>query len=87
MHTETFSSIAVHATELAPGPEVDGRGLAAATDGNASTRRVSRYESAYFAREGKKPRKRSEWGDMWPEYERYVVLRKMAAEAAIRANM
>ena len=30
---------------------------------------------------GRKPRLRSEWGVMWGEYERYAVLRKMAAEA------
>ena len=33
------------------------------------------YELAYEAKEGKKPKKREEWGEMWGEFERYAVLR------------
>jgi len=40
--------------------------------------RLRAYEIEYEAKHGVKPRKRSEWGDMWAEYERYAVLRKMS---------
>jgi len=41
--------------------------------------RLREYEIAYEQREGRKPRKRAEWGEMWHEYERYAALRKMAS--------
>lgn len=43
--------------------------------------RLRKYELDFEARQGFKPRKRDEWGKMWPEYEKYVVLRKAANEA------
>jgi hypothetical protein len=37
--------------------------------------RLKAFESAYEQEHGSKPRTREAWGDMWPEYERYAVLR------------
>ena len=42
--------------------------------------KLREYEIAFESRNGFKPRKRTEWGDMWPEYERYAALRKMASD-------
>lgn len=41
--------------------------------------KLREYEVAFEAREGRKPRKRDEWGDMWPDYERYAALRQSPA--------
>jgi len=43
--------------------------------------RLRQYELDFEARQGFKPRKRDEWGKMWPDYEKYVLLRKAAIEA------
>ena len=51
-------------------------------DHKAAKTKLRAYELEYESREGRKPRKRSEWGEMWPEYERYVALRKMAASSS-----
>jgi len=40
--------------------------------------RLRAYEVAYEARHGAKPRKRAEWGEMWPVYEKYLSLRQLA---------
>jgi len=45
--------------------------------------RLREYEIAFEQREGRKPRKRTEWGEMWPEYERYAALRKMATQSKL----
>lgn len=45
--------------------------------------RLREYEIAFEQREGRKPRKRAEWGDMWPEYERYAALRKLASSSKL----
>lgn len=38
------------------------------------------FEIEFEKKNGFRPRKRNEWGDMWPLYERYAVLRKQATE-------
>lgn len=42
--------------------------------------RLREYEVAFVAREGRKPKKRTEWGEMWPDYQRYAALRKMLVD-------
>ena len=55
-------------------------------DHKAVKARLREYELNYEAREGRKPRKRAEWGEMWPEYERYAALRKMASQTKMTAG-
>lgn len=56
-------------------------------DHKAAKARLRQYELEYESKHGVKPRKRSEWGEMWPEYERYAVLRKMATEKKLAQDM
>ena len=56
-------------------------------DHKVTKARLRQYELEYEAKHGVKPRKRSEWGEMWPEYERYAVLRKMATEKKLAQDM
>jgi hypothetical protein len=37
--------------------------------------KLKTFESAYEKEHGSRPRTREAWGEMWPEYERYRVLR------------
>lgn len=73
---ETLHSFAVESKAALVGvasedPEADHKAVKA---------KLREYEQTYEAQHGVKPRKRSEWGEMWPEYERYAVLRKMASD-------
>ena len=48
----------------------------AMAESKAIKAKLREYEIAFEAREGRKPRKKAEWGDMWPDYERYASLRQ-----------
>ena len=56
-------------------------------DHKVTKARLRQYELEYEAKHGVKPRKRSEWGEMWPEYERYAVLRKMASDKKMEQEL
>jgi len=42
--------------------------------------KLREYEQAFENREGRPPRKRADWGDMWPNYEKYINLRRVVRE-------
>ena len=48
--------------------------------------KLREYELAFEAEHGFKPRKVAEWGAMWPEYERYVALRRMATQSKLESG-
>ena len=45
--------------------------------------RLKQFEITFEGQHGRKPRARSEWGEMWPEYERYALLRAAAMRPAM----
>ena len=55
-------------------------------DHKAVKAKLRDYEIEYEKKHGVKPRRRSEWGEMWSEYERYAVLRKMASDRQIAST-
>jgi len=74
----TSSTMEVHLEEIAVESAED-----LVQDHKAIKARLREYEIAYEAREGRKPRKRGEWGDMWPDYEKYAQLRKKLAQSEL----
>jgi hypothetical protein len=73
--------VALESIAVEPAEEDD-----VAQEHKAIKARLREYEIAYEAREGRKPRKRNEWGDMWPDYEKYAELRKKLAQPALGSN-